>query len=213
MQKYNKKKKKVFSQTFGSGRLEVVSGEAAPANGEDVARVVAAVVVEGPPPAVEGDQHLYAAQGTDRGRADEVGILAVHRLQLHAHLEAVLLRGGWLLLGNNQRWLEIVGQVLSRVRVTLRSYAYRTQTKCGDYDYCSYLLGLKGEPPQCFSRRQHVEPCAGTLWKMRDGAISAPFRVFRRNMGQDDALRRKPGGKGNCDTGSGKIFPSVFSIQ
>lgn len=27
---------------------------------------------------------------------------------------------------------------------------------------------------------------------MREGAISAPFSVFRRNMGQEDALRRKP---------------------
>lgn len=36
------------------------------------------------------------------------------------------------------------------------------------------------------------EPCTGTLWKMRDGAISAPFKVFRRNMGQEDALRRNP---------------------
>lgn len=39
---------------------------------------------------------------------------------------------------------------------------------------------------------EHVEPCTGTLWKMREGAISAPFSVFRRNMGQEDALRRKP---------------------
>lgn len=46
-----------------------------------------------------------------------------------------------------------------------------------------------------------VERCAATLWKMRDGAISAPFSVFRRNMGQDDALRRKPGEKENCVTG------------
>lgn len=45
---------------------------------------------------------------------------------------------------------------------------------------------------------EHVGPCAGTLWKMRDGAISAPFSVFSRNMGQDDALRRKPGQKENC---------------
>jgi len=29
---------------------------------------------------------------------------------------------------------------------------------------------------------------------MRDGAISAPFSVFSRNMGQEDALRRKPEG-------------------
>lgn len=162
---------RIFSQTFGSWRLQIVSGEAAPADGENVTRVVAAVVVEGPPPAVEGDQHLDAAQGTDRGRTDEVGVLAVHRLQLHAHLEAVLLWGGWLLLGKNERWVETVGQVLSR-----------------------WLLETL-----CFS--EHVEPCAGTLWNMRDGAISAPFSVFRRNIGQDDALRRKPGEKENCVTG------------
>lgn len=104
---------RIFSQTFGSWRLQIVSGEAAPADGENVTRVVAAVVVEGPPPAVEGDQHLHATQGTDRGRADEVGVLPVHRLQLHAHLEAVLLWGGWLLLGNNRRLVETVGQGLS----------------------------------------------------------------------------------------------------
>lgn len=94
---------RIFSQTFGSWRLQIVSGESAPADGEDVPRVVAAVVVEGPPPAVKGDQHLDAAQGTDRCWADEVGVLTVHRLQLHAHLEAVLLWSGWLLLGNNER--------------------------------------------------------------------------------------------------------------
>lgn len=27
---------------------------------------------------------------------------------------------------------------------------------------------------------------------MREGAISAPFNVFRRNMGQDEALSRNP---------------------
>lgn len=105
---------RIFSQTFGSWRLQIVSGEAAPADGENVSRVVAAVVVEGPPPTVEGDQHLHAAQGTDRCRADEVGVLTVHRLQLHAHLEEVLLGGGWLLLGENERWVETVGQVLSQ---------------------------------------------------------------------------------------------------
>lgn len=34
--------------------------------------------------------------------------------------------------------------------------------------------------------------CYSTLWKIRTGAISAPFRVFRRNIGQEEAFRRKP---------------------
>lgn len=59
---------------------------------------------------------------------------------------------------------------------------------------------------------EHVEPCAGTLWKMRDGAISAPFSVFRRNMGQDDALRRKPGEKENCVTGR-ENHPTILPID
>lgn len=86
--------------TFGARRLKVVSCEGAPADGEDVTRVIAAVVVKGPPPAIEGDQHLDAAQGAHCCRADEVGIFTVHRLQLHAHLEGVLLWCRRLLLGN-----------------------------------------------------------------------------------------------------------------
>ncbi|KAF3839366.1 hypothetical protein F7725_018083 [Dissostichus mawsoni] len=81
----------------------VVPCEGAPAHGEDVPRVVAAVVIEGSAPTIEGDQHLHTTQRTSCRRADEVGIFAVNRLQLHAHLEGVLLRGGRLLLGNMKR--------------------------------------------------------------------------------------------------------------
>ncbi len=90
-------------QTFGARRLKVVSSEGAPANREDVTRVIAAVVVKGSPPAIKGDQHLDTTQCTHCGGADEVGIFTVHRFQLHADLEGVLLRGGRLLLGNMER--------------------------------------------------------------------------------------------------------------
>ena len=66
-----------------------MSAEEAPPDGEDVARVVPTPVVEGAEPAVERDVDLVAADGADRRRTDEVRVLAVDRLQLHARLEAV----------------------------------------------------------------------------------------------------------------------------
>lgn len=84
--------------TLGPRWLQVISGQRTPAHREDVAGVVAAVVIEGSSPAVEGDQHLAPSHLPDGGRADEVRVLAVHRLQLHAHLEGVLRRGRGLLL-------------------------------------------------------------------------------------------------------------------
>lgn len=97
-------------RTFCSGRLQVVPGACAPANREDVARVVAAVVVEGPPPAVKSDLHLHSAQSAHSGRADEVRVFAVHRFQFHTHLEGVLLWRGGLLLRREDK--------MSRYRMT-----------------------------------------------------------------------------------------------
>lgn len=72
-------------------------GEGAPAHGEDVPGVVLAPVIKGPPPAVEHDKHFVASHFSDGGGADEVRVLLVHRLQLHAWLEAVLRRSQRLL--------------------------------------------------------------------------------------------------------------------
>lgn len=92
----------LVGQTFSARWLKVVSSQVAPANREDVTRVEAAVIVEGPLPAIEGDQHLNATQRTHGGRADKVGVFTVHSLQLHAHSKAVLLWTGGLLLGNSE---------------------------------------------------------------------------------------------------------------
>lgn len=86
-------------QTFGARRLKVVSSEGTPANWEYVPRVIATVVIKGSTPSVKGDQHLNSTQCTDRPRADKVWIFPIHRLQLHSHLERVLLWSGRLLLG------------------------------------------------------------------------------------------------------------------
>lgn len=71
-------------------RLQAVSGQRAPAHGEDVSGVEAAPVVEGAPPAVERDEDLGTSDLPHRGGTDQVGVLPVHRLQLHAGLEEVL---------------------------------------------------------------------------------------------------------------------------
>lgn len=89
--------------TFGAGRLKVVSSEGTPANREDVARIVPTVVVKGSTPAIEGDQHLNTPQCTHGGWTDKVGVFSVHRFQLHAYMEGVLLWGGRLLLGSIER--------------------------------------------------------------------------------------------------------------
>lgn len=65
-------------------------GEGTPVDGEDVARVELAPVIEGAAPAVEHDEDLVALHLSDGGRADEVRVLLVHGFQLHAWLEVVL---------------------------------------------------------------------------------------------------------------------------
>lgn len=65
-------------------------GEGAPTHGEDVPGVELAPVIEGSPPAVEHDEHFVALHLPDGGGADEVRVLLVHGLQLHAWFEVVL---------------------------------------------------------------------------------------------------------------------------
>lgn len=73
-------------------------GEGTPAHGEDVPGVVLAPVVEGPPPPIEHDEHLIAPHVSNGSGADQVGVLLVHGLQLHAGLEQIL--------GGSERFLK-----------------------------------------------------------------------------------------------------------
>ena len=70
----------------------------APAGREDVSTVVSSPVVEGPLPPVEGDVDAVVVDGADRGAADQVRVLLVHRLQLLPHHELVSLRRARLFL-------------------------------------------------------------------------------------------------------------------
>lgn len=74
-------------------------GEGAPAHREDVPGVILAPVVKGAPPAIEHDKDLIALHFSYGGRADEVWVLLVHSLQLHAWLKVVL--------GGPQRFLKM----------------------------------------------------------------------------------------------------------
>lgn len=75
-------------------------GGGAPAHGEDVPGVVAAPVIERPPPAVEHHEDLLPLHLADGGRADQVRVLLVHGLQFHPGLEAVVGRPQGLLMGS-----------------------------------------------------------------------------------------------------------------
>lgn len=65
-------------------------GEGAPADREDVPGVELAPVIKGPTPAIEHDEDLITLHFSDGGWADEVWVLLVHSLQLHAGLKVVL---------------------------------------------------------------------------------------------------------------------------
>ena len=68
-----------------------------PADGEDVSGVEGAPVVEGASPAVKHDENLLTSDLSHCGRTNQVGVLPVHRLQLHTGLEVVLSGAGWFL--------------------------------------------------------------------------------------------------------------------
>lgn len=68
-----------------------------PADGEDVSGVEGAPIVKGSTPAVEHDKNLLTPDLSHCGRTNQVGVLPVHRLQLHTGLEVVFNRAGWLL--------------------------------------------------------------------------------------------------------------------
>lgn len=77
--------------------LEAVLREGAPAHRKDVPGVKLAPVIEGTPPPIEHDKDLITLHLPNGGRTDEVRILFVHSLQLHARLETVLQRPRGLL--------------------------------------------------------------------------------------------------------------------
>ena len=86
--------------TFSSGRLDGMSRAGAPAGGEQIPRVVAAPVVERAFPAVERDVDLVAVHRADSRRTQQMRVLPVDRLQLHADLEVVGLGRRRLLTAN-----------------------------------------------------------------------------------------------------------------
>lgn len=125
-------------------------GEGAPAHREDVAGVVLAPVVEGAPPAIKHDKNFIPFQFPDGGRADEVRVLLVYGLQLHARLKVVL------------RWPD--------------GFLKRAEDRQGN---------RRNPPHMCF-------PAPHTFLKAVAGAISAPFKVLKRNIGHEEAFIRKP---------------------
>lgn len=132
-------------------------GERAPAHREDVAGVVLAPVVKGAPPAIKHDKNFIPLHFSDGGGADEVRVLLVYGLQLHAWLKVVLRRPDGLL-------------------------------KRGEKLQCS----CQKPSHMCF----HT---AHTFLKAVAGAISAPFKVLRRNIGHEEAFIRNPSRKRQND--------------
>lgn len=91
-------------ETFSARRLKVVSSESAPAYRKDVSGIITTVIVKRSPPAIEGDQHLHTSQCPHCGRTDKMRVLPVHCLQLHPHLEMILLwRRRFLLRGSEKQ--------------------------------------------------------------------------------------------------------------
>lgn len=125
-------------------------GERAPTHREDVARVVLAPVVKGAPPAIKHDKNLIPLQFSDGGRADEVRVLLVYGLQLHAWLKVVL------------RWPD--------------RFLRTVEDRQGNRRNPSHM---------CFQ-------ASHTFLKAVAGAISAPFKVLKRNIGHEEAFIRKP---------------------
>lgn len=71
--------------------------QGAPADREDVSGVEGAPIVKGASPAVKHDEDLLTSDLSHCGRTNQVGVLSVHRLQLHTRLEVVFSRAGWFL--------------------------------------------------------------------------------------------------------------------
>lgn len=96
--------------------LKAVFSEGTPAHREDVSGVVLAPVIKCTPPAIEHDEDLIALHFSNGGRADEVRVLLVHSLQLHAWLKTVL--------GGTRRFLKM--SPISSLQQLLNTYSTNT---------------------------------------------------------------------------------------
>lgn len=81
--------------------LQTVLGERTPAHREDVPGIILAPVIKGAPPAIEHDEHLISSYFSNSSRADQVWILLIHCLKLHAWFE-IILGGPWRFLEKKQ---------------------------------------------------------------------------------------------------------------
>ena len=88
--------------------------QSTPADGEDVSGVEGAPVVEGASPAVKHDENLLTSDLSHCGGTDQVGVLPVHRLQLHTRLEVVFCWAGWFLnIHTHKKIIYIVHYIIS----------------------------------------------------------------------------------------------------
>lgn len=71
--------------------------QATPADREDVPGVEGAPIVKSASPAIKHDKNLLTSDLSHCGRTNQVGVLPVHRLQLHTRLEVVFNRARWFL--------------------------------------------------------------------------------------------------------------------
>lgn len=82
----------------GTGRLEGMTGQFAPAHRKEITRVVACPVVEIARPTIERDENMLTRHFTDSGWADELGVMTIYGLQLVAFLKEIAF---WV-----RRWLK-----------------------------------------------------------------------------------------------------------
>ena len=81
-----------------SGRLDGMTALCAPADGKEIARVIATPVVESAAPAVKLNVQLIPVDGADSGRTDEMRVLAVDSFQLLTLAELVKRWRRWFLI-------------------------------------------------------------------------------------------------------------------
>lgn len=143
--------------------------EGAPAHRKDVPGVILAPVIKGTPPPIEHDEHFFALHFSDGGRTDEVWVLLVHSLQLHAWFKVVL--------GGRQRFLKT--SAISSLRQLLNTHTLPVRWR--------HIVFIR--------RLSKPFKVMHTFLKAVAGAISAPFKVLNRNMGHEEAFIRNPGGE------------------
>lgn len=75
--------------------LKSMSCQLAPAHREEISGIIACPIVKVSRPTVKGDKHVLSRNRSDGGRANELGVVTIHGLQLVAFLEEVALWVGW----------------------------------------------------------------------------------------------------------------------